>query len=60
MLEPHRDVDMRPRRDVTYARSLNGIRDFDEKLLVLGGVLASHEDLNGVSAALHLVEVLGY
>lgn len=51
---------MRPRRDVTYARSLNGIRDFDEKLLVLGGVLASHEDLNGVSAALHLVEVLGY
>ena len=60
MLEPHRDVDVRPGWDVTYARSLDGIRNFDEKLLVLGGVLPPHEDLNGVSAALHLVEVLGY
>lgn len=60
MLELRQELDLRPEHDVTYARGLDGIRDLDEKLLVLGGIFASHEDLNRVPTALHLVEVLGY
>jgi hypothetical protein len=44
---------------MTHACSLDGIGDLDKEFLVLGVVLASHEDLNGEPAALDLVEVLG-
>jgi hypothetical protein len=42
---------------MTHPCCLDRICDFDEELLVLGGILVPHEDLDGESAALDLVEV---
>jgi hypothetical protein len=42
---------------MTHPCCLDRICDLDEKLLVLGGILAPHEDFDGESAALDLVEI---
>jgi hypothetical protein len=44
---------------VAYPRFLDLVCDSDKQLLVLGRIFASHEYLNGESATLELVEMLG-
>lgn len=44
----------------TYARAIYLIRNCDPELLVFGRVLAANKDLDGESAALELLEMLGY
>lgn len=44
---------------MTHACCLDGVCNLGEELLVLGGILASYEDLDREPAALDLVEVLG-
>lgn len=44
---------------MTHAGLLDGVRNLDEKLLIVRGVLAAHEDLDGELIGLELVEVFG-
>jgi hypothetical protein len=45
---------------MTHASFLDLLRQFKEELLVLLGVLASHENLDSETPALDLVEMLRY
>lgn len=45
---------------MTHACVLDGICNLDEELLVLCGILAPDKDLDGKSAALHLIEIFCY
>lgn len=44
----------------TYASLLDDLRDLDEELLVLLGILAPYEHLHREFVALDLVEIFGY
>lgn len=45
---------------MTHPCCFDGICDFDKKFFILRGVFASHKDLDGISAALNLVEIFGW
>jgi len=45
---------------MTHARALDGIGNLDEKLFILGRILAAHKHLDRKTAALDLIEIFCY
>lgn len=45
---------------MTHSGALDGVRNLDEKLFILGRIFAAHKHLDRKTAALHLVEIFCY